>query len=490
MSAPAIDQERDGEAAGDRRREVLAILTMTIFLSLTFIDETGVAVTLPTMQAELGFSQSGLDWVMNAFFVTLSTCVLAAGRLADMLGHRRIFIAGIAVFAAASVGVAAAGSPAVVLISRGVQGLGAALMLATYAVLLGRVFPPARQGMALGTTASLASIFLAAGPLIGGVFVQVASWRILFAINLPIALGMWFAVRAALPGDAAVSSRQRFDTAGFVLFAVGFASLIAVLMNATAWGWRSPLSLSLLGMAAAALGAFVVLELRLREPLAVLRLFTSRSFLSANVVLLTSQVAALVVVFWALWLQFGLEYSPLQTGLAMLPAGLPILAVARFGGRWADNAGAQAPIRAGTLLCLAAMVWMAFALHGVNYAAAVVGMLLYAIGAPLAISPAIKTVLLSAPPEHAGNASGILNTMRNLGAALCFGVVGSVIQASQGGIAQTAAGYRDASAAGMWAAAAFCLLGVIFAWFGSLPAQQKADEAGERDEASASFRRQ
>lgn len=212
------------------------------------------------------------------------------------------------------------------------------------------------------------------------------------------------------------------------------------------------------------LAAFFVVELRVAEPLAVLRLFRNKRFLAGNVVLLTSQVAALIVVFWALWLELGLHFTPLQTGLAMLPAGLPILVVARIGGRWADKAGPSATIQAGTLLCLASMLWMAFALHGTNYLAAAIGMVLYAVGAPLSISPGIKLVLTNAPLEHIGNASGILNTMRNLGAALCFGVVGFVVAAAQNGVIQTAATYRDASAMGMWAAAAFCFVGVAFAW--------------------------
>jgi hypothetical protein len=255
------------------------------------------------------------------------------------------------------------------------------------------------------------------------------------------------------------------------------------------------------------LAVFGAVQLRHRQPLADLRLFRIPAFLSANVVLLTSQVCVMAVTFWALWLQLSLGLDPLRAGLLLLPSGLPILVMGRIGGRWADRAGAHEPIRVGAFLCLLSTVWMAVTLPRNDYLLSVAGMLLYGIGAPLVISPAIKTVLLSVPPVQAGGASGMLNTMRQLGAALCFGGVGAVVNSVEhSGLrelwaslpvaaGQVPAGFDTfqalaaartqadpalaaqliervqgvngrASGAGMWVAAAFATLGLAFALLG------------------------
>lgn len=490
------------------RPKTLAIGATSIFLSLTFIDETGVAITLPAMGRELGLSPLGLQWVMNAFFVTLAVSVLALGRLADTVGARRVFLWGLLIFVLSSIGVALATNGALLVGSRAGQGFGAAFMMATYAILLGRVFPQEEQGLALGTSASIASLFLAIGPFIGGFFSEFLSWRAIFWINLPLGLLTWVATIKAIPKDCIVDLRKRFDVAGFAAFLIGFGALILVLMQAVEWGWGSTKVAVGLGIALVGLAVFAFLQLRVAQPLADLRLFKNRAFLAGNVILMTTQVCVMALAFWAVWLQVSLGFDPLRAGLLLLPAGLPILAMGRVGGRWADRAGPQEPIRAGAILCLASMVWMALMLPRSGYAAASIGMLLYGFGAPLVISPAIKMVLTSVTSAQQGVASGMLNTMRQLGAALCFGGVGAAVNfverdrirsffsglgrsviepaiSPPDAISLLTAGrmepdpdfsramveaaqlaYGQAAAAGMWVAVMFAAIGVLFAIFG------------------------
>jgi EmrB/QacA subfamily drug resistance transporter len=442
-----------------RANRVATIAAASAFLSLTFIDETGVAVTLPRLQAELGLSTLAGQWVMNSFFLALSVFVLVSGQLGDRLGHRRIFLVGLGVFLAASIGCAMAPGGTVLIIARTIQGLGASLMLATYALLIGRVFPPEEQGMALGTSASIASVFLAVGPLIGGFFTDTIGWQWIFWINLPIGLLTWLAVVRAIPADQPTSVKHRIDSLGFLTFTVGFGALILVLMQAVEWGWTSHLAIVCGTVALCGLVAFARVEHTAVPPLADLRLFAQRQFLGGNIVLLTAQVCVMAVNFWALWLQVALDFSPLIAGLLLLPAGIPILFVARFGGQWADRAGTYAPIRVGSVLVLASMTWMALTIEQQSYLFAMVGMVLYGVGAPLMISPAIKTVLFSVEMERGGMASGILNTMRQLGAALAFGVIGAIVNAvERSGVAlldvgtEVGAKMPDAAAIISWAA--------------------------------------
>lgn len=484
----------------------LAILATSLFLSLTFIDESGVAVTLPAIQSDLKLSEFDLQWVMNSFFMSLAVFVLSAGRLSDMFGHRKIFMLGLAGFVIGSVGAGVAPDLAILVASRTVQGVGASLMLATYAVLLGRVFPVNKLGFALGASASIAAFFLAAGPFIGGFLVDILSWRAIFLLNVPLSFVVWLAMSMAVPKDATVRTRQTFDYYGFFTFVVGFGSMIMILMQSSQWGLDSTRIVTGLMFAGVTLALFVFIELRTDEPMADLRLFEHRDFLSANIILLTTQVSVMAIAFWAIWLQISLGLSPLLAGVLLLPTGVPILYMARVAGRWADAKGTRSPIRCGALLCLASAVWMACSIPFNSYTLSLPGMLLYGLGAPLVISPAIKTVLVSAPPHKGGAASGTLNTMRNLGAVLCFGVVGLVISVVEHRFFSSSTvttdlaihvgnkldaihvlsfaqmqpepanrnfftslarnGYAESLRWGMWAVAFFAALGSLFAWGG------------------------
>ncbi|KAF3996405.1 MFS family permease [Glaciimonas immobilis] len=306
-------------------------------------------------------------------------------------------------------------------------------MFATYAVLLGRVFPSNEQGYALGTSAAIAAFFLAAGPFIGGVLAEYLSWRVIFWMNVPISFFVWRAVLRAIPADNAVELTvdQHFDYMGFFTFLFGFGTLVITLMQSQIWGWNSPYTIYGALLAIVLLIVFVVTELTVRQPLVDLRLFKKLDYLCANVVLLTAQVSVMVIAFWAIWLQVSMSYTPLEAGLRLLPTGLPIIYMGRFAGKWADSSGVGAPIKLGCGLCLLSAIWMSVTIPMNNYALSLVGMLLYGVGAPLVISPGIKAVLIAVPGHMAGMASGTLNTMRNLGAALCFAVVGTAVSAAQ-----------------------------------------------------------
>lgn len=403
------------------------LCAVSLFLSMIFIDETGVAVTLPHIQSSLHMSSVALQWVMNALFLPLAVLVLFAGKLSDNIGCRRTFYIGMWIFIIASMLCAIAPTATWEIIGRLLQGVGASLLLATYAVLLGLVFPGAERGKALGTCASLASVCLAAGPLLAGALAHYASWRWVFVLNLPLGLICLHSVARAIPQDVKYSTDHRFDAVGLFLFVVGFSALSYGLIQAAEIGWAAGLTIGLLLLSVVLLPIFYYWERKQVSPLLDFKLFSIKNFCIGNFILLLTQLVVLSITYWALWLQQGLGFSALQTGFALLPAGLPILIMARIGGIWLDKKGPAGPIGLGVLLVFLAMLWLTLTASHQSYAYAFWGFLAYGIGAPLVISPAIALVLGSVPVEQMGMAAGIQNTMRQLGAACCFAVVGVVI---------------------------------------------------------------
>lgn len=405
----------------------LILIAISIFLSMIFIDETGISVTLPIMQSNLSMSALETQWVMNGMFLSLAVLVLFGGKLSDHIGHRKTFSIGMFIFLGASLMCALSYNTYEIIIGRVFQGIGASLLLATYAVLIAFVFPENERGNALGTCASVASIFLATGPFIGGAFAHYLNWRYIFWINIPIGLLSLLFVYLSIGKDTIAPTRDKFDITGLLFFVLGFSGLIFSLMQASDYGWTNPLTLSLFICSAILLPFFVYNQSKKSNPLADITLFKNKTFLAGNIILLCTQIVVMSLTYWAIWLQQSLGFSVLKAGIALLPAGIPILFTAKIGGMLLDRKGPKLPITTGCVIVLFGMIWLATTAHYQSYGLAFVGFLSYAIGAPLIISPAIGVVLSSVEASHRGMAAGILNTMRQLGATLCFAIVGVVI---------------------------------------------------------------
>ncbi len=405
----------------------LLLIAISIFLSMIFIDETGISVTLPVMQSSLSMSALATQWVMNGMFLALAVLVLFGGKLSDHIGHRKTFTIGMFIFLGASLLCAISSNIYEIIIGRIFQGVGASLLLATYAVLIAFVFPENERGNALGTCASIASIFLATGPFIGGAFAHYLNWRYIFWVNIPIGLASLLFVYLSIGKDTIAPTRDKFDISGLLVFVLGFSGLIFSLMQASDYGWTNPVTISLLIASAIILPFFVYNQLKKSNPLADIKLFKNKTFLAGNVILLCTQIVVMSLTYWAIWLQQSLGFSVLKAGIALLPAGIPILFTAKIGGLLLDRKGPRLPITTGCVIVLFGMIWLAATAHYQNYWYAFVGFLAYGIGAPLIISPAIGVVLGSVEAAHRGMAAGILNTMRQLGATLCFAIVGVVI---------------------------------------------------------------
>ena len=447
------------------KNEKYIMIAVSLLLSMIFIDETGVGVMLPYIQHQFHTSQLEVQWIMNGFFLPLAVLVLFGGKLSDHFGHKKIYLIGMIVFILSSLICGLAPNSAILIIGRLTQGVGVSLLLSTYAVLLNIVFGDQKMGIALGTCAAFGSVFLATGPMIGGFFSSIISWRIVFLINVPLSILSILFVNKAIPFKLMSEkiTKDKFDIVGSFLFIFGFSALIYALMESINYGLISPQVLILLLVSIVIIGVFCVHQLKTAIPFIDLRLFKERNFFAGNMILLCTQVVVMSLTYWGIWLQLVLGYSAFFSGIALLPAGLPILLMARVSGKWADRNGMKYPISLGSLLIAMGMVWMYSTAHFNNYYFFLVTFLAYGFGAPLIISPAIAVVLSSVSKQKIGMASGVFNTSRQLGATLCFATVGVVISQiyTDYGIHKLGS-YTYAFQYGMLVTMLFSLLSVFF----------------------------
>ncbi len=321
---------------------------MGAILGVVLLDETVVGVALPTIQSELGLSTNTAHWVVNIYVLVFAALAAAAGRIGDLAGHGRMMAIGLAVFGLASIawGLALGGSG--LILARAAQGIGAAIIFPTSLAMVAMSFPEDQRGLALGIYGSIGTTFLALGPMTGGLITEYLSWRWIFFINPPIVLAIIVIVRAfwrdADRAGAAPPARAGFDLRGLALLVAGLGLSIAAVMEGPEHGWEHPAILFALALGLVLLVAFVRVEARTPDPLIEVDFFRNPTFAGCNLVIFNAQFGKMALfVFGALFLQDALGFSPLQAGLALLPAVAPQIAIAPIAGRVADRYGARWP---------------------------------------------------------------------------------------------------------------------------------------------------
>jgi EmrB/QacA subfamily drug resistance transporter len=407
--------------------------TMTGALSMLMIDQTVVSVALPSIQRDLGVSTAGVQWIVNAYLLVLATLVALGGRLSDLLGRERAFRIGVAIFVLASAGCGLAGSEAAIIVARGLQGAGAALMAPATGAIVVSAFAPNERGRAMGIYSGVSMIFLALGPLVGGLLTAAVSWRAVFFVNLPIGVAMLVVARFTLPRSGAVRSGT-IDRVGVPLLVGGLGALVLALMQGRSWGWDSPAVLALLGAALVLLPAFIWWERRAADPLVDLSLLRRGAFAVDAGVLACVQFALVgVSVFGAIWVQDVLGYSAIQAGLSLLPLTLTLLVTAPLAGRLFDRVGVALPLVAGSALVAASLLWLAALLGERSFALIAPAYVLMGAGLGLIMSPANTDALSAAPPAQRGQASGLVQTVRQVGGTVGIAVLGAVVSHVQFG---------------------------------------------------------
>ncbi len=405
---------------------------MTATMSMMLIDATAVSVALPTIQRELGASNSATQWVMNAYLLAVAALIAAGGRISDIYGHTRVFVVGVLLFCAASAAAAIAPSVDWLVAARAVQGMGAAAMVPAAVALVTATFPTSERGRAMGIYTGVSRGFLAIGPLIGGFLTDVWSWRGVFLINLPVGVAVLLIATLVLT-DVRPSEPGRLDWVGMITLVAGLGGLVLALVQGPAWGWGSTALLATLGASIVFLVAFAENERRVARPLVELRLFRNRNFATELGVLAAVRFVLMgLTVLGAAWLQIVLGFSPIETGLSLLVMTIPMLIAAPLAGRWYDRVGARVPMAVGTGLIAFGFAWSAALLHVENFWLLVPTFLSIGIGMAPAMVPASSDSLNQAPPDLRAEAAGVSQAVRQVGAAVGLAVMGAVSLAVRG----------------------------------------------------------
>jgi len=412
----------------NRRWWTLAAVSFGLFMIM--LDNTVVNVALPSIRADLGISISELEWVVNAYALTFGVLLLTGGKLADLIGRRRIYIAGLVIFTGASLWCGLAGGAASLIAARTVQGVGAALLNPATLSIITATFPPKQRGTAIGIWAGVSALALAIGPLVGGLLTQKISWSWIFFINIPVGVLGVLAARAFIHESKDNSLEQRLDLPGLITSAVGLFGLTYALIETNTHAWGSTRVLSLFALAAVSLTAFVLLELRQRVPMLDLSLFRNPTFSGANTVMGLVGLAMFGIFFYnSLYLQNVLGYSAIQTGATFLPLTGLIILVAPLAGRFTDLIGPRWLVGAGlTLLTGSLLLFATLDAHS-SFWNILPGLVLGGLGMGITMAPTTTAAMSAVPVDKAGVGSAVINSARQVGGSLGIAIMGTVIAA-------------------------------------------------------------
>ena len=432
----------------DTRTRWTALVLLCMGSLMIVLDTTIVNVALPSIRQDLGFSQTSLAWVVNAYMLTFGGFLLLGGRLGDHFGHRRLFVGGITLFTLASLACGTSDSQGFLVAARAVQGFGGAIVSAVSLSLIVSLFvEPGERAKAMGVFGFVAAGGGSIGVLLGGVLTDVLDWHWIFLVNVPIGVAVVLASLRVLPAGQRAQTGERLDIAGAVVVTAGLMVAVYAIVNGNQAGWLSAQTLGLLGASALLIGGFLVLESRVRSPLVPLGLFRRRNLATSNVVGVLWAAAMFAWFFLsALYLQLVLGYSPLQVGLAFLPGNL-VMAVLSLGlsAKLVMRFGIKAPLSVGLTVASIGLALLARAPVGGHYIVDVLpGMMLLGFGAGTALNPVLLAAMGDVEQRDAGLASGVVNTSFMMGGALGLAVLASVAASRTSHL--LAAGHSHASA--------------------------------------------
>jgi EmrB/QacA subfamily drug resistance transporter len=406
----------------------LLLLAMTQFVIV--IDASIVNVALPSIGRALNFSRTDLSWVVNAYTLTFGGFLLLGGRLADLLGRRRMFMLGLVVFSLASFAGGVAQSEGWLIVARAVQGLGAAIVSPAALSIITTTFAEgSERNRALGIWGAVAGAGGAAGVLLGGILTSGLSWRWVLFVNVPIGLAAAALAPRTLVESRAEGGASTFDLPGAVTVTAGLSLLVYAIVDAVNAGWGSSTTLLRIAGAAVLLTAFLIIERRQRHPLMPFSIFRLRTVRGADIVgLLIGMSLFSMFFFISLYLQNVLHYSPIKTGISYLPLAVGIIISAGAASQLVTRVGFKPPLIAGLLLIAGGLLWFAqVPATGGSYAAHILGpSLLAAVGLGFAFVPVTIAAVSGTEPHEAGLASGLINTAQQVGGALGLAILATI----------------------------------------------------------------
>jgi EmrB/QacA subfamily drug resistance transporter len=446
-----------------------ALVAVSLATFMTYLDNNVTNVAIPTIQRSLHLSIAGLEWVVSSYILVFAGLLLAGGRLADVYGRRRFFMAGLSVFTLASLGAGLAGSGGVLIAARLVQGLGAAMVVpATLAIIVATFDNVRERATAIGAWSAIGAMALAFGPLIGGFVSQHLHWGWIFFINVPVG--------AVTLGIAALSVREsrgqetaRLDLPGLGASALALFTLTYALIEGHDKGWTSPLIAGAFVVAAVAAAAFAAIESRSEHPMVRIALFRSPVFSGGTVTMMLWAFGVFGIYFFtSLYLQDILRFSPTKAGLAFVPMAISMAAVATMAGPVSARLRARWTVALGMLIMAGGLTMFAQLGAGASFASLMPGFLLFGAGAGLMNVPLTTAVLHAMPAGESGVASALLNASRELAGLLGITIIGAVLRARQGGAlahgARPAAAFLSGYHAGLMLTVALVAAGSVLSF--------------------------
>ena len=464
-------------------------MAVSLATFMAFLDNNIVNVAIPTIQRDLHLSEAGLEWVVSSYLLTLAGLLLVGGRVADVLGRRRMFLLGLAVFTLSSLAAGLAGSGGVLISCRAIQGIGAALMLPPTLAIVVATFTDLRErNMAIGLSAAVGALAIAAGPALGGVISQHARWGWIFLINVPIG-AITFAIGARYVDESrAESAIRQLDMPGLVSSAVALFALVYALIEGSVKGWTSAEILASFAVAAVAAGVFGAIESRTANPMVPLGMFRSREFSGGTGTMMIWSFGILGIYFFtSLYLQRILGFSPTKAGLAFVPMALCVAVFAAMAPRVQAWAGAHRTVAAGMAVMVVGLVLFARLGQHAGYVSLLPGFVLFGAGAGLMNVPLTNAVMQAVPGVRAGIASALLNASREVAGLLGITVIGAVLSTREAAALRAGSGpvsaFVDGYHTGLLVTIALMAAGVLVSYLSLRPRAGQpalAEPAAER----------
>ena len=445
----------------DSKRRLWTLAIVSVALFMVTLDNLVVTNALVSIREDLGASLEELEWTVNAYTLSFAVFLLTAAAIGDRLGRRAVFVAGIGVFTLASAAAALAPSTDALIASRAIQGLGAAVITPLSLTLLSEAFPAERRGLALGVWSGVSGLGVALGPVVGGAVVEGFSWQWIFWLNVPVGLAVAPAALAMLAESRGLN--RSLDVPGVSLASAGLLGVVFGIVRAQALGWTSTTVLASIGVGVALLAAFVAWELRAQAPMLPMRFFRNRAFAATSGVSLAMFFGAFGSIFLlAQFFQVAQGYSPLEAGIRTLPwTAMPIF-VAPIAGVLSDRIGSRPLMAAGLALQAIGLGWLALVSGpDVAYGLLVPAFVMAGTGMALVFAPSANAVLGAVRPSEAGQASGAMNTIREIGGVLGVAVLATVFT-GVGGMGSPA-DYVDGLVPAVWVGAAVLAAGALVA---------------------------
>jgi EmrB/QacA subfamily drug resistance transporter len=417
------------------RRRWWTLVGVALATFMTFLDNNVVNVALPSIQRDLHLSISGLEWIVSSYILVFSGLMLVGGRLADVYGRRRLFLAGLTLFTGASLLAGLAGSEGTLVLARLLQGVGAAASMPSTLAIISATFPDAKErSRAVGLWSAVSALALALGPFTGGFISQQWSWGWIFLINVPVGVAT-IAIIAVSMRESRDALRRRLDVPGLLSSAVALFSVTYALIEGHDRGWTSALILGAFAVAAVGAAVFVVVETRTADPMVDLSMFRSRIFSGGTGALILWGFGVMGVYFFtAMYLQGVLGFSPTEAGAAFVPMALLMAATAPVAGPVARRLGTHVTVAAGLTLIVAGLVMVSFVGEHGHFLDLMPAFVVFGIGSGFTMMPLNDAIIGVLPPNRAGAASALLNAAREVSGLLGVTIVGAILTARQSAV--------------------------------------------------------